>query len=288
MSVPLNGSRGTAAPPDRASGAAAIPAPIEAQWPLLICLLGRFRLAKRGVAIPVRPGGKTEALLCLLAMACGRGVARSSLLATLWPHSDTLQASQSLNSLVYSLHKSLGDALGGVPPVIHVDGAYQLNLEAGIGVDTAQFDALVAAGESFERAGDAGRAAQTYESALRLYHGDFWSGADAFTDVQALIERERLRALYLALLARLAEFAYRRDDLAVCLDYALRLLAQDPCREDAHRQVMRCHVRRGERAQALRQYRLCERVLRLEFDAEPEPATKGLFEQVRRDPTSVA
>jgi hypothetical protein len=50
---------------------------------------------------------------------------------------------------------------------------------------------------------------------------------------------------------------------------------------------MRCCVRSGERAQALRQYRLCVDILRSEFDALPEPATVALFDQVRRDPGSV-
>lgn len=50
---------------------------------------------------------------------------------------------------------------------------------------------------------------------------------------------------------------------------------------------MRCYVRQGERAEALRQYRLCESVLRVEFDALPEPATTALFAQIRLDPGSV-
>ena len=62
-------------------------------------------------------------------MAHERGVARGTLLNTLWPQSDTFQASQSLNSLIYSLHKSLGAALGGAPPTLHVDGSYRLNTE---------------------------------------------------------------------------------------------------------------------------------------------------------------
>jgi hypothetical protein len=65
------------------------------------------------------------------------------------------------------------------------------------------------------------------------------------------------------------------------------LLTHDPCREDGHRTAMRCHVRLGERAQALRQYMLCEAVLRTEFNAKPEPATTVLFDQVRLDPGSV-
>jgi DNA-binding SARP family transcriptional activator len=65
------------------------------------------------------------------------------------------------------------------------------------------------------------------------------------------------------------------------------VLAHDPCREDAHRLVMRCHVRRGERAQALHQYRVCVDILRAAFETIPEPATVALFDQVRRTPGSV-
>ena len=122
-----------------------------------------------------------------------------------------------------------------------------------------------------------------YARAADLYRGDLQSG----TDVHAVIERERLRAGFLTLLARLADASFEAGDYGACLDYALRLLAGDPCREDAHRLVMRCYVRRGERAQALRQYRLCEDVLRMEFDITPEPATRLLFDQARTDPASI-
>ena len=43
-------------------------------------------------------------------------------------------------------------------------------------------------------------------------------------------------------------------------------------------------VRLGERAQALRQYRLCRDVLDIEFAAVPEPATEELYETVRLRP----
>jgi hypothetical protein len=47
---------------------------------------------------------------------------------------------------------------------------------------------------------------------------------------------------------------------------------------------MRVHVRRDERAQALRQYQVCEHVLRREFDAMPEALTCELFDQIRAGP----
>src|SRR5262249_1379632 len=101
------------------------------------------------------------------------------------------------------------------------------------------------------------------------------------------VRRERLRALYLSLLGRLADRGFQERDYAAALAYALRLLSHDPCREDAHRLAMRCHVRLGERAQALRQYRVCAQVLASEFQVRPEPATDALFDQVRLDPAGV-
>jgi hypothetical protein len=50
---------------------------------------------------------------------------------------------------------------------------------------------------------------------------------------------------------------------------------------------MRCYVRLGERAQALHQYRLCEAMLRSEFQATPEPATTELFDRIRLAPEHV-
>jgi Flp pilus assembly protein TadB len=43
----------------------------------------------------------------------------------------------------------------------------------------------------------------------------------------------------------------------------------------------------GQRVQALRQYQLCERLLRQTFDAVPEPATRALFDRLRLDPEGV-
>jgi len=50
---------------------------------------------------------------------------------------------------------------------------------------------------------------------------------------------------------------------------------------------MRCYVRVGQRAQALRQYRICREVLALEFDARPEESTEELYRLVRTEPGRV-
>lgn len=251
--------------------------------PVLICLLGGFRLVKAGVALPVRRGGKTEGLLSALALREGYRADRDMLIELLWPGTDITRAIHSLNSLVHALRQLVADALGGASPVLYVGGGYELNTLAGVSVDIAQFDQRVDVSDRLMREGDMAGAVRSYEDAAALYDGDVVGGGDLHT----LVERERLRARYLSLLARLADCYFTAGDYAAALRRALRLLSHDGCREDAHRLVMRCYARMGERAQALRQYQICRRILAEEYNALPEPTTEALFHRLLTDPASV-
>ncbi len=247
---------------------------------VMICLLGNFRLLCDGHVVSTRGGGKTEALLAYLGLQSGRRVPREQLVDLLWSASDLSCALKSLNSLVYRLHKLLGPALQDAPPVLHEDGYYRLHVEAGIGTDVQSFDLLAQTGDQQLHMGDSDAAVVSYRRAAELYRGDLRSSLD----IQTLVEGERLRSRYLTLLGELADHCYRSGDYTACAEYAWRLLARDPCREDAHRLIMRCYVRRGERAAALRHYQVCTDLLQAEFDAPPESATVALFDQIRLQP----
>jgi DNA-binding SARP family transcriptional activator len=250
---------------------------------VLICLLGSFRLLKAGHPLIMHRADKTREILSSLAVQDQFCASRERLLQTLWPDTRAGLASQSLNSLIYSLHKRLGDAIGGATPVIYFDGYYRLNVEAGIDVDLARFNTLVHDGDRAARDGQLTAAISTYERAVQLYHGDLYS----VSDTQSLIVGEGLRAQFLRLLAKLADHSFSEQDYTRCLSYTSRILSADPCREDAHRLAMRCYVREGQRAQALHQYRVCESILHGEFDVAPEPATAELYRQIRLQPDSV-
>jgi len=252
-------------------------------WPVMICLLGNFRLLVARKLVPTRAGGKSEALLSLLALHAGRRVAREQLIQALWPESDPALARTSLRVLVHHLHTLLGPALQGAAPVLHEDGYYRLNLAAGIGVDVVYFDRLVEAGDQQLHECDAEMAMRSYDRAAQLYRDDM----QLATDAQTVMERERLRASYLTLLGQLAEYHYQQGAYSMALAYLWRLLERDAYREDAHRLVMRCYVRRDERAAALHHYQVCVDMLRTEFDAVPETATVALFEQICHDPDHI-
>jgi DNA-binding SARP family transcriptional activator len=116
-----------------------------------------------------------------------------------------------------------------------------------------------------------------------MYEGDLVVGSE----IRHLLERERLRTRFIAAHTRLAEYHIALAEHDQALASALEILRHDPFREDAHRLAMRCYVRLGQRAQALRQYRICRDVLQTEFEAPPERATDELYETIRLDPARV-
>src|SRR5262249_51462689 len=153
----------------------------DTPWPVMLCLLGNFRLLAAGKFIPIHPGGKSEALLSLLALQSSRRVPRERLVQTLWPASDPALGLRSLNTLVYNLHNLLGPPLNGAAPVLHEDGYYRLNTAAGIGIDVMNFDRCIADGDQHMQAGDTSATLDAYTQAVALYRGDLCFAADAHT-----------------------------------------------------------------------------------------------------------
>ncbi len=251
-------------------------------WSILICLLGHFRVLRADQPVSLQ-SEKARMLLSHLGLQHQEAVPREWLLETLWPEHAPILASQSLNSLVYSLRKSLGGDNHDNAPILHEGGYYRLNKEAGVGIDVACFESLVKSGDQRLLANHLPKAVTFYAQAVDFYRGDLCAG----TDINSVMARERLRAHFLTVLARLADYYFSVDEYGHCLHYADRLLQNDACREDAHRLLMRCYMRQGERAQALRQYRLCESILRAKFDAVPEGRTTLLFDQVRLNPDTI-
>jgi hypothetical protein len=135
------------------------------QSKVLVCMLGKFALLKAGREVLLRDGGKIQGLLSRLILGPRGGIRREKLIADLWPDRQPALAGQSLNSLVYNIHRLLGDGIDGASPVLQANGVYRLNFEAGVGVDVLQFEKLSEEADRLRRAGDMARAADAYQSA---------------------------------------------------------------------------------------------------------------------------
>ncbi|HEY8828234.1 MAG TPA: bacterial transcriptional activator domain-containing protein [Jatrophihabitantaceae bacterium] len=97
-------------------------------------------------------------------------------------------------------------------------------------------------------------------------------------DDWVLIERERFRQLRLRALEALCERLARAGRIGEALDAGLLSVAGEPLRESAHRALVRVHLADGNAGEAIRQFRLCRRLLRDQLGIEP---SERMYELVR-------
>ncbi|MFY0566881.1 AAA family ATPase [Archangium lansingense] len=74
----------------------------------------------------------------------------------------------------------------------------------------------------------------------------------------------------------------RRASSKPALDAVQRLLQLQPGSEQAWQMMMRLHLRRGDRASALRAYRDCREQLHRELGIDPSPETRALVQELER------
>jgi len=95
-------------------------------------------------------------------------------------------------------------------------------------------------------------------------------------DEWVLFERERFRQLRLHALETLCERLAGERRFSRAVDVGLAAVAADPLRESAHRVLIRVHLAEGNAHEALRQFRLCRRLLAQQLGLEPSPELRQL------------
>jgi LuxR family transcriptional regulator, maltose regulon positive regulatory protein len=201
----------------------------------------------------------------------------------LWPHSNLKKARWSLNSAIHSLRKLLGEcaaassraASSSSSYVVLEEGYYRLCSEVQVLSDVEQFDSFYEEGRRLHREGRVEQAASHYERAISLYRGEYLL-EDLYED-WTMVERERLSNAYIDMLGRLALYYFKTDEHQESIRASYRILEKDRCHEESYRMLMRSYWRLGLRGRALRQYRLCERILRQECGGAPSPETQALY-----------
>ena len=194
-----------------------------------------------------------QRLVALVALA-DRPIRRSRVAATLWPDTSEERARANLRSALWRV-SAMADVL--------VTSAGHVGLAAGVAVD---YRAEVAA---FDRLHDA-RHDIAHDLALaQEIGGRTGELLPDWSDEWVIVEREQFRQIRLqtidALGERLCESGHYRDALRV----VLAGMAMDPLRESPHRLMVKAHLRLGNVADAIRQYRTYERLLDEELGVQP-------------------
>jgi len=266
--------------PVAAPGTRTAPAPrTAAQRGLLQArLLGSLEVRVDDAAVTSWNGQRGMSVLRYLLARRQYACSRDELLEEYWRDVPVDAARNRLQVAISGLRRAFRDVTA-LNVVEYADGRYRINQELKVEVDVELFGRGLRAAGAAERSGDREGARTAYHEAVALYRGDF--AADAPFEQWTLLPRESLRIKLLDALDRLSrlELADRRID--DCIATAHRMLDVDPCREDAHRLLMRCYAAQGRIYQALRQYEFCSRILRATVDADPAPDTTRLYRAIR-------
>ena len=119
------------------------------------------------------------------------------------------------------------------------------------------------------------------QEAIQLYRGDFLE--DFLEGEWFLLRREELRRKYLDALLSLGQLLFTQKEYARAAESYRRAIEKDEVLEEAHRELMRCYARLGERGQALRHYQTFEQIMRAELGSPPAPESAALYERLKRD-----
>ncbi|HKV67871.1 MAG TPA: BTAD domain-containing putative transcriptional regulator [Gaiellales bacterium] len=260
--------------PHPATAAAPLPpqaARVEAR------VLGPLAVTIEGVPIERWGSLKARALFEYLLLAWDKPVRRELLMHVFWPRHSRGSARNNLNVSLYNLRRTLADG-GPDRHILYADGCYQLNPEISWWIDRTQFLARLPEAQMHLQSGDATTALAAYQAAVALYRGPLFE--DDTTSDWHLGEQAHLADLYLDALERLGELHLELHDLTLAERTAKRALADDPCRESAHRLLMRCYAQRQEHHLVSRQLQICATSLRRQFGIDPAPETVEVCESI--------
>lgn len=253
-----------------ASADAATPADRAASQ-LFVRALGRFDVQVDGESLPEQTWSysKPKELLVFLLLHPA-GAARDTIARALWPASAPAQAKNSFHVTLHNLRKALGH-----PEWITLDrDVYRLaaDLDYGFDADLFDRDARVLTGAAVPDT-------DSIQRVLALYRGDLLEHEVAgpwHEDYRATLRR-RFIELQLLLGAALEDAG--RHSAAAEVYHAITVL--DDLQEEAHRRLMTCWARSGDRVRALRHYDRLRALIRDVLDAEPDDETIVVAQQIR-------
>lgn len=248
-----------------------------ARW--TVRLFGRFTVQVAHEHVDVLPGRRTSELLAYLLLFRERPHHREVLAGTLWPDSGTTQSRKYLRQALWHL-RTLDSGVPDAARLLELHTDWIEVRDDGLWLDVAELEQAFApvrlrAGEQVS-SGQAARIRQ----AVSVYRGDLLEGC--YQD-WCVYERERLKAMHIALLEKLLGYCEAHGLPGEGLGYTDELLRQDPAHERAHWRRMRLLYLSGDRTGALRQFDRCRQALHDELGVAPGDRIVRLREQIRDD-----
>jgi pentatricopeptide repeat protein len=198
----------------------------------------------------------------------------------LWPDASPTQLRNNLHTTLYHLRQ----ALGHLDWILFTNRAYAFNRSLPYRYDVEQFEGhLAAAKKQFNEPQVRPAAIQRLRTAIDLAAGDFAEGLVGGDWV--VLQREELQRKLLEALLTLGQLHCEAQEYAEAIQVYRQAIQCDNLLEEAHRSLMRCYARMGERSQALRYYQIMRELLWDELGVEPAPESVLLWQRIQRGDT---
>ena len=245
-------------------------------------VLGPFELRAGGTRISDRGWrtSKAKELFALLLLDRQRAVSRDELVAQLWPETDPASALSNFHFTLHALRKALASAgASEATSVVRTDTGYRLALPISIHVDLEVFRRSLRRGREAQESGRSREAIQYLRAAVAVHRGEFLADLTA-----PWIERQREETdrQLVGAAKELATLELEWKEPKAAVRPLEKLLELEPYDEEAHRLLMRAHHESGDHALAVRHYQALEAMLHRDLGAEPEAATRELYQRIRR------
>ena len=213
----------------------------------------------------------------------GRAVPRDELAELLWGEELPATWEKALRVLMTKLRAVLEECgIDGSTALTSAFGCYKLTLPAGTWIDVDAAAEAVDRAEAALSAGDLAEARSQGSAAAALARRSFLPGQDG----NWVEERRRdLRELLVRSLECLYDASFRAGEHGEAVRHAEEVIELEPFRESGYRRLMEAHAAAGNRAEALRVYERCRRLLAEELGAYPSPETESIYRELLRAPS---
>ena len=212
----------------------------------------------------------------------------------LWPESSPAQLKLRFKNSIYRLRRLLQQTPFKQTPfkqtplkqdAILFDGVrYSFNRQLDYEYDVEQFRELLQRAADYAGSDNASPKKQpnkqmkALQSALLIYQGDYLPEVGG---AWVLPEQERLRQSFQSAGLQLARLHLENGRPDQALSVAGRLIAADPCLEQAYRLAMQAQAAASNRPAAARLYEKLAQTLMQELGASPSPETESLYLSLR-------
>jgi DNA-binding SARP family transcriptional activator/sugar lactone lactonase YvrE len=244
---------------------------------LRVFLAGRVAVEASGHVIDETrfPGRQGRLLFAYLVAERGRAVPRDELAEALWQDAPPATWEKALTVIASKLRGLLTDSgIDGASALTGAFGCYRLELPEGTWVDVIAAVDAAAAAEDALVAGDLLKAKAEGSLATSLAEQPLLPGDDGTWVEEKRRELTQVRVRALTVLADACLYSGAPSEAAT---WAEQMTALEPFRETGYRRLMEAHVAAGNRAEALRVYERCRRLLAEELGAYPSPETESVY-----------